>query len=52
MRLAGFRGAVHAWVDGCPWSGPVRKIPLSRHVEIVLEVGGYVPPHSFFLFPP
>jgi hypothetical protein len=50
-RLAGFAGTVRAWVAGCPWPGDVRRIPLSRHAEIVVEVGGYVPPHSFFLFP-
>jgi hypothetical protein len=50
-RLASFHGRVRAWVGGCPWSGPVAAIPLTRHAEIVLEVGGYVPPHAFFLFP-
>jgi hypothetical protein len=30
----------------------VRTIPLRRHAEIVVEVGGYIPPHTFFLFPP
>jgi hypothetical protein len=49
--FAGFRGAVHAWVGGCPWSGSVRSIPLAEHAEIVLEVGGYIPPHRSFLFP-
>jgi hypothetical protein len=29
----------------------VARIPLARHAEIVLEVGGYVPPHRAFLFP-
>jgi hypothetical protein len=50
-RLAGFRGAVSAWVGGRPWRGDPRTIPLRRHAEIVLEVGGYIPPHTFFLFP-
>ena len=49
-RLAGFRGAVTAWVGGKRWPGDVRAIPLRRHSEIVIEVGGYVPPHAFFLF--
>jgi hypothetical protein len=30
----------------------VRAIRLTRHAEIVLEVGGYVPPHTSFLFGP
>jgi hypothetical protein len=50
--FAGFHGAVSAWVDGKRWPGDVRSIPLGRHAQIVLEVGGYVPPHTFFLFPP
>jgi hypothetical protein len=49
-RIAGFRGAVSAWVGGKRWHGEVRAIPLRRHSEIVIEVGGYVPPHTFFLF--
>ena len=50
--FAGFRGAVNAWVGGKRWHGDVRAIPLRRHAEIVVEVGGYIPPHTFFLFPP
>ena len=50
-RIASFRGAVAAWVDGKRWHGNVRAIPLRRHGEIVIEIGGYVPPHAFFLFP-
>jgi hypothetical protein len=49
-RLAGFRGRVRAYVSGIPWRGDVRLIPLVRHAQIVLEVGGYVRPHRFFLF--
>jgi hypothetical protein len=49
-QLAGFRGAVAAWVGGKRWHRDVRAIPLRRHSEIVIEVGGYVPPHTFFLF--
>jgi hypothetical protein len=49
-RIAGFRGAVAVWVGGKRWHGDVRAIPLRRHSEIVIEVGGYVPPHAFFLF--
>jgi len=49
--FAGFSGAVSAWIGGRRWRGDVRAIPLRRHAEIVLEVGGYIPPHTFFLFP-
>jgi hypothetical protein len=49
-RLAGFRGLVHAYVAGRRWQGNVRAIPLRRHAQIVLEIGGYVRPHAFFLF--
>jgi len=49
--LAGFHGAVSAWVGGRRWHGAVASIPLTHHAEIVLELGGYIPPHTFFLFP-
>lgn len=54
-RLAGYRARsgerIRAWVGGCAWNGPLRRIPLRRHAQIVLEGGGYVPPHATFLFP-
>jgi hypothetical protein len=49
-RLAAFVGPVSAWVGGRRWEGDVRAIPLRPHAEIVVEVGGYVPPHDFYLF--
>jgi hypothetical protein len=51
-RLAGFRGPVRAFVGGARWRGPVTAIPLTRHTEIVLEVGAPVLPHRTYLFPP
>jgi len=51
-RLLSFRGRVRAYVNGVRWGRDVRNIPLRRHAEIVLEVGGFVPPHSTFLFGP
>jgi hypothetical protein len=51
-RLLGFRGAVTAYVGGERWRGDVRAIPLEDEAEIVLEIGGYVRPHRFYLFPP
>lgn len=51
-RLAGFRGAVTAFVAGRRRAGDPRTIPLTRHAQIVLEVGGHVPPHARYRFPP
>jgi hypothetical protein len=51
-RLLTFRGSVTAYVAGKRWEGQVGAIPLSDRAEIVLEVGGYIRPHSFYLFPP
>ena len=54
-RLAGYRARpgerIRAWVGGCPWKGRLDRIPLRRHAQIVLEGGGFVPPHASFLFP-
>ena len=50
-RLAGFRGRVAAFVNGRRAAGDLRAIPLRKHDEIVLEIGGLVPPHSSYLFP-
>ncbi len=51
-RLVGFasRTPILAFVDGHRWHGDPRTIPLRPHAEIVLELGGYVPPHASFLF--
>jgi hypothetical protein len=49
-RLVGFTGRVHAYVGGRPWRADVRAIPLTRHAQIVLEVGGHVPPHRSYTF--
>jgi hypothetical protein len=51
-RMLTFRGTISAFVAGKRWRGDVRAIPLTDRRQIVLEVGGYVPPHGFFLFPP
>lgn len=55
-RLASFRAAagtrVTVFVDGRPWPGAPGAVPLTRHAEIVLEVGPHVPPHSSYDFPP
>lgn len=49
-RIAGFRGPVLAFVDGRLRRGDPRTIPLTRHSNIVLELGGYVPPHPRYFF--
>ncbi len=51
-RLAGFRGPVRAYLGGVRWTGTPGAIPLTRHAEIVLEVGRAIPPHRTYLFPP
>ncbi len=52
-RLAGFSSTrlVRAYVGGQLVRGPIGAIPLAPHAEIVLELGPYLVPHSFFLFP-
>jgi hypothetical protein len=51
-RVLTFRGAVTAYVAGKRWAGKVTAIPLTNDAQIVVEVGGYIPPHRFYLFPP
>lgn len=53
-RIAGFhtqgKDTVRAWIGGRRWRGDVRAIPLTHHAEIVVGLGGYVPPHASFRF--
>jgi hypothetical protein len=51
-RLVSFHGRVSLYVDGVRRRGDPRSLRLEPGAEIVLEVGGYVPPHRSFLFPP
>ncbi len=51
-RLASFGGHVTVFVDGHRRRGSPRTVPLSRHAEIVLEVGPHVRPHVSYTFPP
>lgn len=46
-----FRGRVSAFVGGRRFTGDPRKIVLTPHAEIVLELGGYLTPHPDYLFP-
>jgi hypothetical protein len=54
-RLASFTATpgsdVIAFVDGRRWREAPGAVPLTRHAEIVLEVGPFVPPHRSFMFP-
>jgi hypothetical protein len=50
-RLLSFTGLVRAFRNGREWRGDPGRMPLQRHDEIVLEVGGYVSAHSRYLFP-
>src|SRR4051812_20077343 len=51
-RMVGFDGRVRAYVNGRSFTNDPGAIPLRRHAQIVLEVGGYVPPHATYGFPP
>jgi len=53
IRLAGTQQVVALAImnNGSAWLGDPRRMPLQRHDEIVLEVGGYVRPHARYLFP-
>jgi hypothetical protein len=44
--------SVTVFVDGKRWPGAPSAVPLTRHAEIVLEVGPHVPPHPSYVFPP
>jgi len=52
-RLGSFtsRSPVRAYVGGRLVRAAAGAIPLTSGAEIVLEIGGYVPPHPSFLFP-
>ena len=51
-RIGSLRGRVSAYVGGERRRGDPRRIPLSRHGQIVLQVQGHVPPHASYRFPP
>jgi hypothetical protein len=52
-RLASFRSTapVRVYVAGRRVRGPVSAVRLRPGAQIVLELGAYVAPHRFFLFP-
>lgn len=51
-RLASFRGAVSLFRNGVRVSGAPGRLTLRDGDELVLEVGGFVPPHRSYRFPP
>jgi hypothetical protein len=50
-RVASFAGPVRVYIGGRPVAVDPRRVRLSPHAEIVLEVGPYVPPHASYRFP-
>jgi hypothetical protein len=51
-RLLSFRGPVAVFVGGRRVHGDPAAVVLKDGAEIVVESGGYIPPHRTFLFPP
>jgi hypothetical protein len=51
-RLLSFPGPVRTYVNGAARPGDPTTLRLRDRDEIVLEVGGFVPPHRSFRFPP
>jgi hypothetical protein len=50
-RLLSFRGPVRVYLNGVGRRGDPRRLPLRDGDEVVLEVGGFVPPHRSYRFP-
>jgi hypothetical protein len=51
VRMLGFRGAVRVYVNGLRQKLDPRRLRLRDGDEVVLEVGGFVPPHRSYRFP-
>jgi hypothetical protein len=51
QRLLSFRGAVRVFAGGHRVAGDPRAVRLLPRRQIVVELGGYVPPHPSYLFP-
>ena len=50
-RLLTFRGAVSVFVNGARVHRNPQDVVLTKHLQVVVEVGGYVAPHPHYLFP-
>jgi hypothetical protein len=51
-RLLSFRCPVSVFVGGRRVTGDPAAVVLRDRAQVVLECGGYIPPHTTFLFPP
>ncbi len=51
-NVAGLRGSVVAYVNGTPYDGDLRLIPLKSHQQVVLEIGTPTVPPPNYAFPP
>jgi hypothetical protein len=49
--MLSFTGRVSVYVGGRRFTGEPQSVPLTKHAQIVLEVGGHVAPHPSYLFP-
>jgi hypothetical protein len=50
-QLLSFKSPVTVFVHGRRLHGNPRALVLTPHAQIVVEVGGYVTPHTAYLFP-
>jgi hypothetical protein len=51
-NVAGLKGPVVAYVNGVPYDGELRLIPLRSHQQVVLEIGTPTVPPPNYAFPP
>jgi hypothetical protein len=51
-NVAGLKGPVIAYVNGVPYDGDLRLIPLRSHQQVVLEIGTPTLPPPHYIFPP
>jgi hypothetical protein len=49
--LLSFTGPVRVYLGGRRIRGEPGAAPLTKHAQIVVEIGGYVAPHPSYLFP-
>jgi hypothetical protein len=49
-RLLSFKGPVEVFLDGERVA--TAAVPLTDGAQVVVEIGGYVPPYRSFQFPP
>ncbi len=50
-RLLSFAGRVSVFVNGRRFRGDPRAVRLTKHLQVVVEVRGYVAPHPSYVFP-